>query len=352
MFLGWYGYMQVESRFIIPLLGPLYLLLADVIVSFLRQIGRSIFVDGIPKPLKIAYIAGLAAIFIWGMGWLVNTTWIETWSLSVDAFASDREANVESEAFTTWIAQDHPTELGEARVVFGPNKSLPLWKFPRHFTIHTIPIDIYTWDDLQAYIDKIAPHYIIIDYDTVRRRRHVLGEYFSYHDKKFEFERIPNNWMLAYLYDEAPHTWGVFTPETPPSIPVAANFGEQIELKGYDLISQPENNSSTQLVIYWQALTQPAEDYTGFVHLTAPDGFVKAQQDHQPFNGFWPTGRWRAGEVFADRYDISLPEELNPGKYLLVAGLYSLHSGQRLSLESGPVSPSPDATLLTTITID
>ncbi len=352
IFLGWYGYMQVESRFIIPLLGPLYLLLADATVSFLRQIGQLLSAAGTPTSFKAAYIVGLATIFIWSIVWLIRTTQSEIWSLSVDAFASDREANIESEAFVDWIVQDHPAEYGEARVVFGPNKSLPLWKFPHYFTINTIPIDIYTWDDLQSYIDNITPHYIIIDYDTVRRRRHVLSKFFTYHDKKFEFEQIPDNWMLAYLYDEAPHTWGVFTPVTPPSVPVFANFGEKIELWGYDLIPPSESNRTLHLIIYWRAMAQPTEDYTGFIHLTAPDGFVKVQQDHQPFSGFWPTSRWRTGNIFADRYDISLTEGMQPGEYLLIAGLYSLQSGQRLPLESGPVSPSPDATLLTTITID
>jgi hypothetical protein len=97
--------------------------------------------------------------------------------------------------------------------------------------------------------------------------------------------------------------------------------------------------------------TKLPEDYTFFVHLTAPDGFVKAQHDQQPFKGLWPTTRWTQENIFADRIEIPLDEGVQPGQHLLLAGLYNPQSGERVPLIAGPVAPSPDAILLEKIQI-
>jgi hypothetical protein len=73
-------------------------------------------------------------------------------------------------------------------------------------------------------------------------------------------------------------------------------------------------------------------DYTGFVHLLDGDGNLVAQHDHQPRNGFLPTSIWRGGLVISDAYTIVVPQEARPGTYSLVAGMYDLKSGVRLSV--------------------
>jgi hypothetical protein len=93
-------------------------------------------------------------------------------------------------------------------------------------------------------------------------------------------------------------------------------------------------------------------NYTIFLHLTAPDGFVKAQQDGQPFDGLWPTDRWRVGEMLATRSEIRLDESVSPGDYLLLTGMYLPESGERLRLLAGPPGPSPDSILMGPVTIE
>jgi hypothetical protein len=131
-----------------------------------------------------------------------------------------------------------------------------------------------------------------------------------------------------------------------------ANLGGQVELLGYDSsfrFDQDKRIASVRL--YWRNVTALDKDYTAFLHLTAPDGFVKAQQDRQPFNGLWPTSRWTPGVVLADRFDIPLDESIQPGQYLLVTGMYLPASGERIPVISGPSAPSPDAILLGRIDI-
>ncbi len=332
----WYASLQVESRFFIPLLGPVYLLLSDGLIRLGQRLGQNL-------AHKI-YMAGVGALILLGSSWLISTTLDEVWSLSVDPFASDRQANVATEAMLSWLIHDHPAEMGAARVAFGPSKSLPLWKFPRYFTIQPIPIDLENLTGLQEYLQKIEPQYIIIDYDTVRRRRNILSDYFSFHDKKFEIQRIPPDWMLTYLYDKSPHTWGIFRPSHAPAVSVMANFNNQIELLGYEMRTRDDTN--LYVTLYWRAMTAISTNYTVFVHLTAPDGFVKAQQDQPPFNGFWPTRQWRKGDTFADHYQIPIHEGVPSGEYLLVVGLYTPSSGQRLPMLKGPAAPSSEGVLL------
>jgi hypothetical protein len=252
----------------------------------------------------------------------------------------------------TWLVHDYSARGSQATVVFGPSKSLPLWKSPSHFTFERIPVEVDSWADMESYIGQTQPDYVVIDSDTARRRRQALGSYFVFDETGVEFQQIPPGWMLVYLSDDAPHTWAIFAPAAAPSNPVQVRLDEQIELLGYDLIPSLDTDERTlKITLYWQALTAPETDYTLFLHLTAPDGFVKAQRDQQPFNGLWPTGRWTAGDLLADRYTIRLDDWLQPGEYLLLAGLYEPQSGQRLTLVNASPAPSPNAILLDTLTL-
>ena len=101
---------------------------------------------------------------------------------------------------------------------------------------------------------------------------------------------------------------------------VEAQFGPAITLYGYDL-ARPAGDS-LQLTLYWRAQAVPAAEYFTFVHLVAPDGAIVSQRDYFPLDGLRRTPSWRAGEVLADAYALSLPEDLAPGDYTLRVGLY------------------------------
>lgn len=358
IFSAWYARVLIESRFLIPILGPFYLLFAAVVAGLVHRFRQwGIFLERNDRQKrKFAFYQGgypalIAVTLAWG-GWeLVSTARVDAWSLSVDPFESDRQANIAPETMLTWLIRDHPPQKGAARVIFGPSKSLPLWKFPRYFTFELIPVDSDTWQGLKEYLSETRPDYIIIDSDTARRRRQALGDYFSYQDSAagyggIEIRQMPPGWTLTYLYDAAPHTWSVFTFATP-TTPMQVNLAEQIELQGYDLVHNlAENQRRLDVTLYWQALTTPRQDYTIFLHLTAPDGFVKAQQDRQPLAGLWPTSRWRKGDLFADHFTITLDEWLQPGEYLLLTGLYEPQTGERLAPVNAEPAPSPNAILL------
>ncbi len=121
-----------------------------------------------------------------------------------------------------------------------------------------------------------------------------------------------------------------FTPP-PMTYPFDATLGNEIQLLGYDLV--PETDNNYQLSLVWQALTEPTNDYTVFVHLLYPDGRCCVwQQDSQPQQNQYPTNRWLTDEVIVDNYQIELPPDLAPGEYPIEVGLYIAETGQRLQV--------------------
>jgi hypothetical protein len=123
--------------------------------------------------------------------------------------------------------------------------------------------------------------------------------------------------------------------------PVAASFGGEIELLGYEAAQQEDTLAVT---LHWLSLVPPDKDYTVFVHLLDAGGGVITQHDGQPLEGTYPTSVWDEGEAVADPHLLSLPSDLAPGDYRLRVGLYLLETGERLqvegngdSVELGPV---------------
>lgn len=407
-FFTWYvAGSSAETRFVVPLLGPLYLLLADAVVSLTRGLGHwlgsnendhrpatsgqrpqnycpfssarsrlaATVSDFFRKTgfLPKLYRLILALVIGWGVWWLVDTAYIERWALSIDPYESDREANADEEEIVQWLSRDNPAN--ETLVIFGPSKSLPLWKFPARFTFERLPVEVNNWPSMQAYVQTQKPDYIIVDSDTARRRRQALSAYFRYENEQVRLEEVPPGWALDFVYPKLPCQWCIFSPvaDTEPmavledSIELlsfrVANEGAgqpantlqatgrrvqesgRDELPVADVAIQP-GQQSLRVILTWRTRAWLPDDYTVFVHLTAPDGFVKAQHDRPPFDGAIPTSQWKPGEVFADRYELELDDSVTPGDYLLLAGMYDPATGKRLAVIEGPTGPVRDTILL------
>jgi hypothetical protein len=116
-----------------------------------------------------------------------------------------------------------------------------------------------------------------------------------------------------------------------PSHPTAANLGNQVQLVGHDGVPQSAKaGQSFRVTLYWQALTDMADDYSVFVHLVDAGGRVVAQHDGQPLEGFYPTSFWDTGEVVRDQIDVAVDASVPAGEYELVAGMYLPATGERL----------------------
>jgi hypothetical protein len=136
------------------------------------------------------------------------------------------------------------------------------------------------------------------------------------------------------------------------TIPAAATFGEQIALTGYRLNANAVQPGDTLIVeLDWQALAQPAHDYTVFVQLLNPDGTLLAQVDTQPVGGTRPTSQWAIGETVSDRYALLIPSNTLTGQGQLIVGLYLWPAMVRLPITGANLPIADNALHLTTITL-
>ena len=87
------------------------------------------------------------------------------------------------------------------------------------------------------------------------------------------------------------------------------------------------------VTLVWQANSIPDMNYTTFVHLVGADQQIVAQSDSVPAGGH-ATSEWLPGEVVLDSHTLTLPDDLVPGTYTLLVGLYDPLSGKRLPVAS------------------
>jgi uncharacterized membrane protein len=89
--------------------------------------------------------------------------------------------------------------------------------------------------------------------------------------------------------------------------------------------------------LLWQAAPDfIAEPLVVVVQLLNQDGQVAASLEEEPLAGRYPTSQWRPGELVRDRHVLPVPDDLAPGSYSLIVGLYRATDGQRLEASSGP----------------
>jgi hypothetical protein len=135
---------------------------------------------------------------------------------------------------------------------------------------------------------------------------------------------------LAGIFD-GDYLYQVRQPEEPPAAPTLATFDAGQTVALVDAMLEPcpvSDGDCRQLTLFWQSPSPLAADVTVFVHLRAPDGFVRAQADGPPVAGSYPTSSWLPDEIIQDVHVLpSLPGE--PADHLAI-GLYDPVSGERL----------------------
>ena len=121
----------------------------------------------------------------------------------------------------------------------------------------------------------------------------------------------------------------------PPEQSVAVDYGQQIDLIGYDW-NGPRLAPGDVLTVrpYWQATAPPATNYSMFVHLY-PDGQpsdIAAQHDGAPVSPQRLPVTWTDPDerLIGPQVALSIPTDAPPGDYTLAVGLYDFETGARL----------------------
>jgi hypothetical protein len=101
------------------------------------------------------------------------------------------------------------------------------------------------------------------------------------------------------------------------------------------------------VTLYWRTAAPVKDDLTVFVQLLDPAGRLVTQHDGQPLYGYLPTRSWSPGDLIPDRHRLPLPEDLPPGRYRLIVGMYALETLERLPVRTA--QGAADYVLLTEI---
>lgn len=134
-----------------------------------------------------------------------------------------------------------------------------------------------------------------------------------------------------------------------PEHSMKAQIGDTIQFEGYTLY--PKNvirrGDTLRLTLFWHALQRPPADYTVFVHVVDARGEIVFQEDFMPTPhtaGWWP------GDSIWEERALLVPENLLPGEYRIVTGMYLLATMERLPVTGEATRDS--AIVLTTLRIE
>jgi Protein O-mannosyl-transferase TMEM260-like len=135
---------------------------------------------------------------------------------------------------------------------------------------------------------------------------------------------------IKYRVASAPPLVRVLGPAfaAPPQFAADATIADRVRVVGYDVTREP---GVLRVVVYWQPRVKLDANYTSFVHLIDANGNKVAQgNDHQVGGDYYPSSMWDVGETLRDEQAIALPQNLAPGTYRLVVGMYAQPDMQML----------------------
>lgn len=94
-----------------------------------------------------------------------------------------------------------------------------------------------------------------------------------------------------------------------------------------------QSGKAQPIALWWHVAETVSVDYTVFLHLRDDNNQLIAQADGPPLDGWYPTSWWQTGERVTDAHTFLVPDNIPPGIYHLVTGLYDPISGGRLGDE-------------------
>jgi 4-amino-4-deoxy-L-arabinose transferase-like glycosyltransferase len=129
--------------------------------------------------------------------------------------------------------------------------------------------------------------------------------------------------------------------------PTNISFSGLADLKGYSVDGALMPGGTVQLNLLWEVKGRTTENLSEFVHLTGASTGLSLG-DSAPRNGLYPTWAWSPGEKIVDSWKVTLPGDLQPGKYGIQVGFARQSDGQRLAaVQDGKGAIDNSPTVLT-----
>lgn len=243
---------------------------------------------------------------------------------------------------------------------------LPLDKIMRaeqagkNVAVYGTPLLNRDWVDTEAQLAAYLDHYPRIwlarsgthpFFDPQGRVSDFLLEHAARQLEVTKF-RSYDSFLDLELYLSKPPVIESMTP--PAQHRLAANFGEQLKLAGYDIGQPLLPGQAIPITLYWQVTTKPEVHYKYILQLVATTAAgeqrVVAQVDEEPFKGSIPTVFWDPGKTLL-AYTALPPVELAANssvRYELALQVYRADTlaKEAPQLEAGEATVAAPETLL------
>ncbi len=139
---------------------------------------------------------------------------------------------------------------------------------------------------------------------------------------------------------------------TKPQVEMKVNFGNIIQLIGYDVEAAGLSSSGSReasVTLYWRVLNKPDRgDYSTFVQLRDDAGFEWGQSGSFDY----PSEEWMPGEIIINRIDVPISAGAPPGDYEVRVGMFSQGANQRINIVANEGSFGGTIARLSPIKID
>jgi 4-amino-4-deoxy-L-arabinose transferase-like glycosyltransferase len=155
--------------------------------------------------------------------------------------------------------------------------------------------------------------------------RAVVEPWLDSHGVKVSDQWYENARLVRYVFPPQP--------AVAPAVGLDAQFEQGIRLAGYTLSGSTVLPGQPVIVtLYWQVEAAPTRQYKVFAQLLDAQDRLWGQQDSEPGNGTRPTTSWQPGALIPETCGMVVLPGAAPQGLRLVAGLYDLATGARLTL--------------------
>lgn len=118
-------------------------------------------------------------------------------------------------------------------------------------------------------------------------------------------------------------------PVVEPQVKLNINYGNIIQLIGYDRAFIATDRNDVSVTLYWRVLNPPDRgDYSTFAQLRDAWGLDWGQAGAFDY----PAEEWTPGEIIINRLDVPIAAGAPPGEYELRVGLFSQSANARLNI--------------------
>lgn len=135
------------------------------------------------------------------------------------------------------------------------------------------------------------------------------------------------------------------------SVPATANqaalrFGDQLAVVGWQVEpAEVAPGESATLTLVWQAVAERPADLLIDVRLRDREGAELFRSERRPLEARLPSDRWRAGDTYADRYQLAVPARAYAGLSSIEVGVRAPRGGYLAGTDAGGRRHEPLAPL-------